>query len=128
MRPLDEGETLARFARDSGHFKGGRPRWKLFEPARIDNSTSVFRTEGLGEPEIWQLGDVHATVDGRQPVARAELTPRDVSEVSLSIEADDSPPRHAAIVGWPDRKDALMERMRELASALASRAVLRIRA
>ncbi len=42
---------------------------------------------------------------------------RDVASVGLRLVADDNPPRHADIAGWPTEKDATMSAAQQLASS-----------
>lgn len=91
------------------------PKWKAFEPSRLDNTTSVFVIDGLTEFEVWELGD--RVRPGTASIARAQLTPAQVRSVDdLELEVDDDPPRHAAITGWPDDKATARARALELAA------------
>lgn len=88
-------------------------------------STSVFRTLLLTEAAIWALGDLRvAEPGGRRVLGRGDVRVADVLVTKLRVEADDSPPKHAAIVGWPIDKDARMA----LAQQLAASATLMLRA
>ena len=87
--------------------------------------TSVFRIGGLTESKVSEVGQREV---GKQRnfhgwgvfIARA------IPRVGLRLDPDDTPPRHANIVGWPDNddKDAVIEKAQDLA-ALASDLVLR---
>jgi len=62
----------------------------------------VFRTDGLDEAEIWDHARRHALPPGRNLHGRADM--REVAVVAatpLEVEHDNSPPRHANIIGWP---------------------------
>lgn len=104
----------ARFTRDR-HFSSNGIKWKFFEPSRIDNATSVFVVDDLKETEIWSLGDTYAALDGRSPIARADIAPTSIEEVGLRFEIDNSPPRHAAITGWPTDKELVRLRAMDIA-------------
>ncbi len=70
------------------------------------------------------MGDhLVASVSGRRLLARAELNVANITSVGLQVEVDDTPPRHANIIGWPLEKDEWMS----LAQQLATFATLKIR-
>jgi hypothetical protein len=94
-----------------------------FLPAR-DGATSVYRTRGLTEEEIWILGEAKVTGPTRKTLyGRGDLPVSAVHATGLRVDPDDSPPRHAAIVGWPEEKDARLS----LAQQLAAKASLKLR-
>ena len=101
-------------------------KYGALEPdARRDHKTSVYRTLDLNDQEIWHLGDERVgRPRGKDVIARAEITVEDVRSHGLLVEADDKPPRHANIAGWPAPKDEYRTRAMELARD----ATLRIRA
>ena len=94
--------TLARFAFESGRLTHSIVKPKLFEPNRALD-LSVFVVGGLHASDIGKLGIGtafrHATA--RRLYGWGELNESDVRDVGLRIVRDDSPPRHANIVGWP---------------------------
>jgi hypothetical protein len=116
-----------RFTCDNSHFNAQGPKWKFFEPSKAHNETSVFLANGTLDAEIWDLGDQFARRGDRTPIALATITSADVGVANkhlptaeLRLELDNNPPRHGAIVGWPEAK----EEMRVLAHALAAKATL----
>jgi hypothetical protein len=115
--PLDPLEPLSRFLTQSRQFAGDRVKPRAFLPAP-DGITSSFRTRGLAEEGIWALGElrVASAQDGRL-YGRGDLPVRSVTATGLRVDADDDPPRHAGIVGWPEDKDARTSRAQELAAA-----------
>jgi hypothetical protein len=86
-----------------------------------DLKLSTFVTTGLEPSEIWELGD--QAIVGRSTYGSADIEAQAVASEGLGIERDDSPPRHANIVGWPREKDA----QKEIAQSLAAAATLRLR-
>ena len=76
-----------------------------------DKRLSVFRTSGLQEHEIWALGE---SLRAQPLKGRADITAADVGETGLALDADDIPPRHANIVGWPDDHSAIELKALEL--------------
>lgn len=74
--------------------------------------TSVYRTKGCQELEIWEIGDEYVTKlhPKRLPVlARADLTANHVLIRGLQIVPHPDPhPRHADIEGWPKDEEIEM--------------------
>jgi hypothetical protein len=120
---LLETEELSRFLFDRRRFKAPTEtaaaiiHRKAFEPAK-DRTTSVFRVFALSEAGIWDLGEreVGRVLDQRV-LARADITVSNVRRhKKLRVDADDDPPRHAAILGWPENKEEQMSLCQELAA------------
>lgn len=114
--PLSEAEPLAKFLYvRTGHFRidPPEPTWRAFLPRKGDQEVSVFRTTGLREAEVWDLAATHVRPN---PKARAIVQPRDVVASGLRVDPDNTPPRHANIVGWPSTKDAQMNHALDLAN------------
>lgn len=114
-RPLSNEEPLTRYIyHRKNRFRVNPPAAKrgAFMPTEGNLSLSVFRTQGLGENAIWSIAARHVKPN---PKARADIPVAEVSETGLIVEPDNIPPRHANIAGWPDGKDAQMDRALELA-------------
>lgn len=93
-------EPLARALNSSRYVATttGRIKKAAFLPAP-DDDTSVFRTSGLNDREVRELIVLH-----RPQIAKngaAMVTAGDIYAKSLVIAADDKPPRHANVRGWP---------------------------
>ncbi len=89
-----------------GHIRGGKAKAAAFMPPK-DLKLSVFQIVGLRIPAIWRLGVVHVAGPSQRTLyGRADVRRTVVDEVGLAVEADNDPPRHAAIVGWPIEKSA----------------------
>jgi hypothetical protein len=76
-------------------------------------SRSVSRISGLSESEIWPLGNLRAgegTLRGR-----AEVAAKEFYNLGLTIRADNDPPRHAHVEGWPEDKLKLAIKLAGLA-------------
>lgn len=124
-QPPGATEPLARFIFPKSHFirKTSRPKPDAFLPNGSPLQTSVFRTRDLSDPQIWEIGLAIGTHRGRTLRARADVSAGSVLALGLLIEPDDTPRRHANIVGWPGEKhEQLM-----FATELAEAAVLHIR-
>ncbi len=123
--PVLPGELLARYLLSRTQFSSQKRVVKssAFMPPP-SGELSVFRTEGMDAEAVWELGErCVAGPQGRTLWGRADVLAGDVGEVGLTVDADDDPPRHANIVGWPEEKDA----QKMLALELAERASLSLR-
>lgn len=81
--------------------------------------TSLFRTDGLPQEGIWNLGRGIAepqqlTLHGRGDLVVAAIV------APLSIREDDEPSRHVELLDWPDDK----HRQKIIAMHLANAAAL----
>lgn len=126
LEPVTPDEHLARCLTQSNHYHraAARVTERAFLPGP-DGTTSVFRVDDLTDPEVWQLADEHiaGVPGGRHVVGTGTILAQTVTDVGLQMEADNDPPRHAAIVGWPDDKSDRKSR----AQGLAAAALLRLR-
>jgi hypothetical protein len=101
-----------------------RVKRRAFMPHPRDNETSVFRIQDAAEPRIWAMGRTFvADPQGRPLYGRADILASLVTDLRLTTRAEDAPPRHAVISGWPQEES---ERL-SLAQELAERATLRMR-
>jgi len=115
-------EIVTRFVFEGRYlYPNGAAKWKVFEPSRLDNSTSVFIIDELSEEDIWLLAPTRRDLSA---VAHAALTPADIRSTSLELEVDNDPPRHAAITGWPDDWTEDKSKTMILAKELAARAIV----
>ena len=121
MRPVEPAETLARFLYSKNHYRPSdhTVRHSAFIPPE-NKRLSVFRVFNLQENEIWNLGD---TLRAEPPLGRADLRALAATETGLTIEADDNPPRHANIIGWPNESSGIKLK----AMILAEKASLRLK-
>jgi hypothetical protein len=90
-----------------------------------DLKLSVFRIDNLSEPEIWKIGFEKVISKMIQPKnlhGRADIQALNILENNLQIEPDNTPPRHADIIGWPELK----EEQKSIAQELAAKASLRL--
>lgn len=87
-----------------------------------DGQTSVFRIGGLTNAAVMRIGQ-REVGELRTFHGWGVFMARAVFRVGLRLDPDDSPPRHANIIGWPEDKDAVIEKAQDL-SALANDLVL----
>lgn len=68
--------------------------------------TSVFFYDGATDEEMWPIGDENLP---KPPVALGRSTRREIETHGLAVDRDDQPPKHGAIVGWPNEKQDQIE-------------------
>jgi hypothetical protein len=102
-------ENLSRYIIQSNQIRTSDKtvKYTAFMPAP-NGKTSVFRTSGLQEEDIWEIGNNVAVQRQRNLYGRAEVAAGQVFDVGLHIEADDVPPRHANLTDWPDESSKQM--------------------
>lgn len=123
FKPLDTPclpeEVTARFILSRSHFATSdrRVKARAFEPAPNDRTTSVFRTTGLRNAQVWEIGSIYvADPQDRNIHARAEVSVRSIQSLQLVVTPREPPPRHAIIQDWPDDKSAAMSIAQRLAA------------
>lgn len=118
-------EPLARFLTSSSQFNNQMAKPSAFIPSPQDQETSVYRHGSEPAEELWTIADTHVAGDRRIHGA-AIVKAGDVRAVSLSVIADEPPPRHAAIRDWPLDRDPDLEKakQKEKAIHLARKATL----
>jgi hypothetical protein len=80
---------------------------------------SVFRIDNLSEPEIWKIGINKVINKINKPTnlhGRADIQALNILGNNLQIEPDNTPPRHANIIGWPELKEKRISIAQELAA------------
>ena len=90
-----------------------------------DLRLSVFRIDNLSEPEIWKIGFKKVIDKMNRPRnlhRRADIQALNILKNNLQIDPDNTPPRHASIIGWPELK----EERKSIAQELAAKASLRL--
>jgi hypothetical protein len=116
-------EPLTRYLPHSNCFKRSPKRVTLhaFMPAPKDKRTSVFRTTGLTDASIRELGDL--TLTGRKDATlygRADVAAREAFRLKLIVERDLIPSRHVNIAGWSQQDKALNKLLAMKLADLAS--------
>ena len=120
---IADEEDLARVLRSSGHSSSDYVKGSAFMPAK-DGMTSVIRHGAEPVEELWRVAEAvlgssirHGAAIFKAAVVRAER---------LDVVADEPPPRHANIIGWPTNADPELQKaqQKEIALAIASQSVL----
>jgi hypothetical protein len=120
---VDDHEEVASFVFESNKFKGDDLDFRQLMPSKKFGNTSVYRTAGLNENETADAGHAIALERPKPGILGwGVLVARAIRLISpstpLSLNADEPPPRHALIEGWP----AAVQEQRTLAMNLASKA------
>jgi hypothetical protein len=98
-------------------YANGNAKLNLFLP-RDGKRLSVFRIEGLTEVEVQRLGETH--LKSPAPFGHADSLGATILDIGLGFDPDNTPERHAHIVGWPETK----HEQRQLALRISSLAVV----
>lgn len=123
-------EDLVRFLTSSSQFSAQMAKPAAFLPSPNDRETSVFRHGSEPIEALWAIGDTYAA--GNRTLHGAAIVKAGVVRAAqLDVIADEPPPRHAAIRGWPwhgTDPEEQKARQKERALSIASNAVLLRRA
>lgn len=124
-----DGETLGRYCASSSWFarETKRVKYPAFLPAP-DDDTSVYRVTGLSLEAIWELARAHFVDSAGLPhrhhgVALGEAGV--VRDAGIEVVAQEPPPRHANLRGWPKHDDPELQKSKrkEIAIRIADKAV-----
>ena len=111
-------EPLARFLLSKGDYAATTRRVKpqALMPAP-DGKTSVYRIGGLSDASIMRVGVREVGAKRNKEVRGwAAFFAADLAQSGLRADANDRPPRHVDIVGWPKEKDERLQVAQELAA------------
>lgn len=95
-----DDEDLARFLTSSNYFNAVMVKPAAFLPNPKNGETSVFRHGSFPRAQLWQIAKEHVSAD-RTIHGAAIVKARHVRSALLDVIAQEPPPRHANIVGWP---------------------------
>lgn len=95
---VEDGEPISRFLTSKGHFNTTSVRQAAFLPNRKNGRLSVARHGGEPVEESNRIAQEDFHLESTLGVA---LLPAEAfRSEGLDFEADDTPPRHADVVGW----------------------------
>ena len=97
---VGDDEPLARFLTSEGQFNRDFAKAPAFMPGPADSKTSVFRHYSDDLDTLWAVADAELGAS-RRVRAAAFVTAAQVRKALLDVEAEEPPPRHANIFGWP---------------------------
>ena len=124
---VSSGERLSRYVFTKRYLKKTTDRLspEAFTPHKTSRETSIYRTDGCSEENIWELSEKYVTAyrpDHKSALGRGDLTAQVVFDQKLNVVPHPIPhPRHANIVGWPDEPGSELELMK--ATELANQAI-----
>jgi hypothetical protein len=126
---VNDDEDLARFLTSSGAFNTQMVKPSAFLPSPRDRETSVFRHGREPKETLWAIGVEHVehAAAGRTLHGAAIVKAREVRAALLDVTADEPPPRHAVIRGWPyvaNDPELQKAQQKERANSIASKATL----
>lgn len=107
MKRIDPKESLSRLILTKQHYRPSDScvKWAAFLPNPKTGDTSVFRTSGISDDEIWAIGDREVGKKRGKPVlGRADVPASVVLSKKLQIIPSEPPERHANIAAWPDER------------------------
>jgi hypothetical protein len=111
-----DDEPLARFLTSRSFFNAVMVKPAAYMPNPKDGNTSVFRHGA--EPRGSLLRLAHEHVLGQRTLhGIAICLARHVRDAQLDVAADEPPPRHANISGWPIANDPELTKARQKESA-----------
>ena len=100
---VDDDEPISRFLTSKSHFNTVAVKQAAFLPNRKNGRLSVARHSGEPADESARIARDDFQLE--KALGAAVLFARAFREESLDFEADDTPPRHADVIGWPWRED-----------------------
>lgn len=100
---VEDNEPISRFLTSKSHFSTTAVKQAAFLPNRKNGRLSVARHSGDPVAESARIALEDFQLQGTRGVA--VLAAKAFREENLDFEADDTPPRHADVVGWPWRED-----------------------
>lgn len=113
---INPSDDLTKYIFNKSQFSSSnkRVKYSVFIPPS-NRRLSVFCIECLSENEVWEIGNDVGIERKLTLLARADIKASSVTKTGLEIDADNIPPRHANIVGWPAEDSEIKLRAVELA-------------
>ena len=97
---VEDEEDLARFLTSSSQFNAAGIKPSAFLPNPKNRETSVFRHGSHPRESLWRTAEEHLA-GTRTLHGAAIFKATHVRSAALDVVAQEPPPRHANIVGWP---------------------------
>jgi len=120
---VNDSEDLSRFLTQSSQFNSTMVKPAALLPNPKDRETSVSRHGREPLATLWVIGESAAGV--RNLYGAAIFKASIVRNAQLEVLADEPPPRHAVIQGWPwieSDPELQKAKQKELAAIIASAA------
>jgi hypothetical protein len=114
---LTSNELITVFATHQSDYRAvGTARHNPFMPSNKYGNTSCFRIFDLLTSAIWEIAENHVRNDKNQIFGRFDFLAKTVYQQRLDFDPDNTPPRHANIVKWPNDKQAQKSRAQQIAA------------
>jgi len=101
---VENEEDLVRFLTSDRQYSAVMIRPSAVEPNPRDRATSVFRHGRHPAESLWDIG-INQVAGGRTLHGAAIFKAKHVRAALLEVLAQEPPPRHANITGWPWPED-----------------------
>jgi hypothetical protein len=124
---IADDEDIARYLTSSGQFNTRMAKPAAFLPSTRDRETSVFRHGSEPRDVLWRIGEEHVGRGERKIYGAAVVKAGYIRAALLQLDADEPPPRHGVIRGWPwidDDPELQKAQQKERAALFASKAEL----
>jgi len=112
-------EPITVFATHKSDYRAdGTARHTPFMPSKKYGNTSCFRIINLPFNKIWEISEKHVKNQNITNIyGRFDFYAESVIQLNLSFEPDNTPPRHANIINWPDGdKQAIKSKAQQIAA------------
>lgn len=108
FRKPQPNEPITIFATHESDYRAdGTARHSPFMPSNKYQNTSCFRIINLSAPEIWKIGDDYVIGDNIKSIyGRFDLLAKSIYSQKLRFDPDNTPRRHANIIGWQNNREA----------------------
>ncbi len=100
MAPFD---VVARYLTHHNQFNLSRVKYPAFMPTTA-LQTSVFGIDGITAAERWGIGAEVAKTRRETLYGRGDVATNYIYEIGLSLDANNTPLRHANIIKWPEKQ------------------------
>lgn len=100
--PIVGNERITRYINEQGKVRPstGKAGYNAFMPPK-NLRLSVYRTETLGNEEVWAIANEFVGTPEKPVIARADLPAATYYSHALTIATDGIPhPRHGNVIGW----------------------------
>jgi len=87
--------------------------------------TSIFCISDIRDDEIWAIGEKEVAKPRSLRIhGRGDFLAQTINELGLTIDPDNTPPRHAKIIGWSNEKSKQKLRAQEIAATKTTKFVV----